>query len=125
MTAEKYRQLALALPETAEGSHMGNVDFRVRGRIFATLHPPRLNRGALKLTIEQQKLLITAEPPVSGLPSALGAVKVGRLSNFSAQTAQLFGARSKWRGTTSHRNVSPRSSTKANRKFSLSSRSRN
>ena len=105
MTAEKYRQLALALPETAEGSHMGNVDFRVRGRIFATLHPPRLNRGALKLTIEQQKLLITAEPPVSGLPSALGAVKVGRLSNFSEQTAQLLGARSKWRGITSHQNV--------------------
>jgi len=71
MTAEKYRQLALALPETAEGSHMGNVDFRVRGRIFATLHPPRLNRGALKLTIEQQKLLITAEPACFG--PAVGA----------------------------------------------------
>ena len=71
MTAEKYRQLALALAETAEGSHMGNVDFRVRGRIFATLHPPRLNRGALKLTIEQQKLLITAEPACFG--PAVGA----------------------------------------------------
>ena len=62
MTAEKYRRLALALAEVAEGSHMGNVDFRVRGKIFATLHPPRLNRGALKLTIGQQKSLIAAEP---------------------------------------------------------------
>jgi hypothetical protein len=34
----------------------------VRGKIFATLHPPRLNRGALKLTIGQQKSLIAAEP---------------------------------------------------------------
>jgi hypothetical protein len=62
MTAEKYRRLALALPDVAEGSHMGNVDFRVRGKIFATLHPPRLNRGALKLTIDQQKSLMAAEP---------------------------------------------------------------
>jgi hypothetical protein len=71
MTAEKYRQLALALPETVEGSHMGNVDFRVRGKIFVTLNPPRLNCGALKLTIEQQKLLITAEPACFG--PAVGA----------------------------------------------------
>ena len=41
---------------------MGNVDFRVRGKIFATLHPPKLNRGAFKLTIEQQKSLMAAEP---------------------------------------------------------------
>ena len=62
MTLKRYRTLALGLPEVVEGSHMGNVDFRVRGKIFATLHPPRLNRGALKLTVEQQKSLMTAEP---------------------------------------------------------------
>jgi hypothetical protein len=71
MTAEKYRQFALALPEVVEGSHMGNVDFRVRGKIFATLHPPRLNRGALKLTIYQQKSLMAAEPACFG--PAVGA----------------------------------------------------
>jgi hypothetical protein len=62
MTLKRYRTLALGLPEAVEGSHMGNVDFRVRGKIFATLHPPRLNRGALKLTVEQQKSLMAAEP---------------------------------------------------------------
>jgi hypothetical protein len=62
MTIETYRTLALALPDVVEGSHMGNVDFRVRGKIFATLHPPKLNRGALKLTIEQQKSLMAAKP---------------------------------------------------------------
>jgi hypothetical protein len=62
MTLKRYRTLALGLPEVVEGSHMGNVDFRVRGKIFATLHPPRLNRGALKLTVEQQKSLMAAEP---------------------------------------------------------------
>jgi hypothetical protein len=71
MMAEKYRRLALALPEVAEGSHMGNVDFRVRGKIFATLYPPRLNRGALRLMIEQQKSLMAAEPVCFGL--AVGA----------------------------------------------------
>src|SRR5262245_20824159 len=39
MTAEEFRSLALSLPETAEGAHMGHPDFRVGGRIFATLGP--------------------------------------------------------------------------------------
>jgi len=41
---------------------MGNADFRVRGKIFATLHLPKENRGALKLTLEQQKAFMAAEP---------------------------------------------------------------
>ena len=37
MTADKFRQLALALPEAIEKAHMGHPDFRVGGKIFATL----------------------------------------------------------------------------------------
>jgi hypothetical protein len=69
MTIDQYRRLALALPETTEGSHMQHPDFRVRNRIFATLWP-KDSRGVVMLTPEQQSLLVEAEPavftPVSG-----------------------------------------------------------
>ena len=110
MTLKRYRTLATGLPEVVEGSHMGNVDFRVRDKIFATLHPPRLSRGALKLTIEQQESLILLNLRVSHRPQASGAEKVGHSSSFSGLTAQLFVARSKWRGAIPHREVSPRNS---------------
>ena len=40
MTAEQFRQMALALPEATELAHMHHPDFRVNGRIFATLAYP-------------------------------------------------------------------------------------
>ena len=39
MTANEFRELALALPEAVEAAHMDHPDFRVRGKIFATLPP--------------------------------------------------------------------------------------
>ncbi|MFZ0503954.1 MAG: MmcQ/YjbR family DNA-binding protein [Chthoniobacterales bacterium] len=48
--------LALSLPEAVEGEHMNQPDFRVRNRIFATLWPNQ-NRGVVKLTSDQQKML--------------------------------------------------------------------
>jgi hypothetical protein len=39
MKAADFRRIALALPEAVEGSHFGNPDFRVGGKIFATLSP--------------------------------------------------------------------------------------
>lgn len=39
MTAHEFRSMALALPATLENEHMGHPDFRVRGKIFATLGP--------------------------------------------------------------------------------------
>ena len=40
MTSEHFRRMALALPETEECAHQGHPDFRVRGKIFATLAYP-------------------------------------------------------------------------------------
>jgi len=40
MTANDFRKMALALPETEERSHMNHPDFRVAGKIFATLAYP-------------------------------------------------------------------------------------
>ena len=54
MTADEFRQLALSLPEATEGAHMGHADFRVGGKIFATLGHPEDNVGMVKLTPPQQ-----------------------------------------------------------------------
>src|SRR4051812_49024250 len=63
MTAQEFRDLALSLPEAAEAAHMGHPDFRVRGKIFATLAPDEL-RGMAKLTADQQALFVRTEPAV-------------------------------------------------------------
>jgi hypothetical protein len=54
MTAADFRRLALAMNDATEGAHMGHPDFRVDGRIFATLHPD-MKFGMVKLTPEQQQ----------------------------------------------------------------------
>jgi hypothetical protein len=50
MTGKGFRKLALALPETEERSHMNHPDFRVAGKIFATLGYPDKSRGMVKLS---------------------------------------------------------------------------
>ncbi len=80
MTADDFRALALALPEATEGAHMGHADFRVRGKIFATLGYPEGEWGMVKLTPEQQAAFVRTEPkvfkPVKGGWGAKGATNV-------------------------------------------------
>jgi hypothetical protein len=59
-----FRRLALALPKVMESSHMGNPDFRLNGRIFATLSAQAQGRGTLKLTLDQQHAFVTEMPEV-------------------------------------------------------------
>jgi hypothetical protein len=54
MTPDAFRKLALALPGAAEGAHMGHTDFRVRGKIFATLGYPHAGVATLLLTPDEQ-----------------------------------------------------------------------
>ncbi len=54
MTAADFRKLALSLPETEERQHMDHPDFRVAGKIFATLGYPDKTRGMVKLSPEDQ-----------------------------------------------------------------------
>ncbi len=63
MTAQEFRELALALPETTEAVHGGHPDFRVRGKIFATLNGDE-TLGMAKLTPEQQAMFVRTEPKV-------------------------------------------------------------
>src|SRR5436190_22674219 len=47
MKGADFRRLALSMPEAAEGSHFGNADFRVGGKIFATLSLEKEGFGVL------------------------------------------------------------------------------
>lgn len=80
MTAHEFRRIALSLPQTSEASHQGHPDFRVAGRIFATLGYPRTGWGMVKLTPEQQELFVRAQPaafaPVSGAWGRAGGTSV-------------------------------------------------
>ncbi len=62
MTIDEFRLLALSLPEVVEQAHMGHPDFRVGGKIFATLGYPDAGWGMVKLTVEQQALFVRSEP---------------------------------------------------------------
>ena len=64
MSASRFRLTALALSGAVESAHHGKADFRVGKRVFATLGHPDENWGTLKLTAEQQSILVDAEPDI-------------------------------------------------------------
>jgi hypothetical protein len=64
MTADQFRRLALALPGVTERAHMDHPDFRVGGKIFATLGYPENGWGMLKLTAQQQQRFLRTGPEV-------------------------------------------------------------
>jgi len=79
VTADEFRNMALALPEAVEDAHMSHPDFRVRGKIFATLGPNEV-WGMVKLTPQQQRTFVRDKPrvfePFNGAWGARGATKV-------------------------------------------------
>ena len=76
MNAKDFRRIALSLEGAEEGSHMGAVDFRVGGRIFATLASVKQGYGNLMLTPEQQAAFVGEMPEVF-LPIAGGWGRMG------------------------------------------------
>jgi hypothetical protein len=76
MTASDFRRIALSLDGAEEGSHMGAADFRVGGRIFATLASQKQGYGNLLLTPDQQADFVRELPNVF-LPVAGGWGKMG------------------------------------------------
>ena len=79
MTPTQFRRLALNLPEAIESSHMNHPDFRVGGKIFATLGPKE-DWGMVKLTPKQQAELVKKHPqafePLNGTWGRKGCTKV-------------------------------------------------
>jgi hypothetical protein len=100
MTADEFRSLALSFLEATEEAHMGHPDFRVRGKIFATLGPKE-EWGMVKLTAGQQAELVREEPevfrPASGAWGRSGSTIV-QLKKAKAATVRgaLLAA---WRNT--------------------------
>jgi hypothetical protein len=80
VTADEFRKIALSLEGAEEGSHMGSVDFRVGGRIFATLASVAQGYGNLMLTPEEQASFVEEMPecflPVKGGWGRNGATHV-------------------------------------------------
>lgn len=67
MTPQDYRRIALSFPGATEGSHMDHPDFRVAGKIFATIWK---DGGVVLLSPDQQAQLVRSNPdafsPVKG-----------------------------------------------------------
>jgi hypothetical protein len=80
MTPAAFRKIALSLPETEERQHMNHPDFRVAGKIFATLGYPDKTRGMIKLSPEDQHYFskdhADAFIPVKGAWGRRGATSV-------------------------------------------------
>jgi hypothetical protein len=64
MTAADFRRIALSLPEAEESAHMSHPDFRVGGRIFATLGYPDDEHGMAILPPEEQARFVQSHPKV-------------------------------------------------------------
>ena len=64
MTPNEFRELALSFPEAIESAHMNHPDFRVCGRIFATLGYPNEDSAMVKLSLDEQKSLVRTNPSV-------------------------------------------------------------
>ena len=105
MTPAAFLKLALSLPETAEGAHMGHSDLRVAGKIFSSRADRPGGAAYLKLTPEQQAMICEAEPeifiPVPGGWGKSGAtwIFVARADAATARSALLMA----WRNAASRK----------------------
>jgi len=79
LNAGDFRRIALGMDKAVEGAHMGHPDFRVDGRIFATLHADG-KFGMVKLPPGEQERLIREQPstfaPESGAWGRQGCTRV-------------------------------------------------
>lgn len=64
MTAEEFRSLALEISGVTESSHMNHPDFRIGGKVFASLGYPDDDHGMVRLTPEQQRTFLEKKPGV-------------------------------------------------------------
>lgn len=90
MTSDEFRDIALSFPGAEERSHMNHPDFRVGGKIFATLGPD-LTWGMAKLTPAQQQEYLRIDPatfkPASGKWGTAGATLI-TLENADEETVR-------------------------------------
>ena len=99
MTPKDFRRLALSLDGAKEGTHMGSADFRVGGRIFATLAAQEKGYGNLLLSPEQQAQFVEEMPEVFiPIPGGWGRMGATHVVLSKAREGVLYGAlQTAWR----------------------------
>ena len=96
-------------PRAVEGAHQRTADFRVGKRIFATLGYPDDGWGMVKLTPEQQSMLVEAEPEIfRPVPGGWGKQGYTNVLLAKADATTLKSAL-----TMAWKNVAPKSHVKA------------
>ena len=89
MTPDDFRRITLSFAGAEESSHMGAADFRVGGRIFATLASVEEGFGNLMITVEQQAAFVAERPdlflPVHGGWGRMGITHI-RLARADEDT---------------------------------------
>jgi hypothetical protein len=114
MSISRFRRTALALSDAVESAHHGKADFRVGKRIFATLGHPDKNWGTLKLTAEQQSMLVEAEPEIfRPVPGGWGKQGYTNVLLAKADATTLKSAL-----TIAWENVAPRTAVESGKKAS-------
>jgi hypothetical protein len=99
MNANDFRRIALSFPGAEESSHMGQPDFRVGGKIFATLASEKQGYGNLKLTPEQQAAFVSEAPELFvPIPGGWGRMGMTHIRLAAAKEDVLTGAlRTAWK----------------------------
>ena len=103
VTVAQMRKLALALPAVEEKSHFEQPDFRVRGKIFASLSRDG-TRATLKLPPDVQTMVLDARPKVFSAAAGawgrsgwtyvqLARARVAELSALLAESWRLVAPR--------------------------------
>jgi hypothetical protein len=93
MNVRDFRRIALSFEGAEESSHMGQPDFRVGGRIFATLASAKQGFGNLMLTLEQQQAFVDELPDVFlPIPGGWGRMGMTHIRLAAASEDVLTGA---------------------------------
>ena len=92
-TVADFRRIALSMPDAEESSHMGSPDFRVGGRIFATLASQKKGYGNLMLTPELQTEFVADAPEIFlAIPGGWGRTGSTHIILAAADENTLHGA---------------------------------
>ena len=89
MTPNEFPELALSFPEAIESAHMHHPDFRVGGKIFATLGYPDEDSAMVKLSPEDQKQFVRTSPRVFTLVKGGWGRQGATTINLPAATTEI------------------------------------
>lgn len=103
MTPTAFRKLALSFEGAVEQAHGGHPDFRAGGKVFASMGYPSKDAGVVKLTPEQQEMLVADEPSIfAAVNGAWGLRGYTKVSLPAADATTMKSALSMaWKNVTS------------------------